>query len=158
MDWSLSENSQREFVEKMCAQSDLSRSFWRQVADKVWEGRKRFERAPNIALGYLPSLDDAMGFLVERNNKGIALEKAGQVDAALLVYEVSVADAFFGTQPYDRLRIHYTKRSLRRDALRVCRAYVSLPDRPNGQDKETFRAHIGKLEPKLRAARPNNLV
>jgi hypothetical protein len=151
MDGSLSENSQREFVEKMVAQSDLSRSFWQQVADKVWEGRKKFG-APNTVLGSLSSLDDAMGFLVERNNNGIALEKAGQVDVALLVYEVSVADAFFGTQPYDRLRIHYTKRGLLRDALRVCWAYVNLHTRQHGQDKDTFRKHIRKLEAKLRTA------
>ena len=87
----------------------------------------------------------ATTWLVERNNRGIKLEKKKEIEAAIIIYELSVGDAFFGTHPYDRLGIIYGRRPWYNDAIRVCRAYLHLPDRPHGQDKSHFERHLKKL-------------
>lgn len=144
---------QRRWVAQQAAHSDLPHAYWDTVADFVRVGRLSIAgnlgQNPNVPIGhYAESYDPALQFLVARNNDAIAYEKAGDVESAMLQYEVSLADAFFGTHPYDRLRIHYTRRKQIRDALRVCQAYLDMPDRPHGQNKAHFRAHLTKLQAK----------
>jgi|SRR6266545_148047 len=62
----------------------------------------------------------------DRNLKGIALEKEGNVDAAIALYEANITAQFPGTHPYERLRIIYTKQKRWDDAIRVCRAYIQF--------------------------------
>ena len=64
--------------------------------------------------------------LVERNGKGIQLEKAGRLDAAIKLYEQNVVDCADTPHPYDRLRVIYTQRKQYDDAIRVCKAYIQL--------------------------------
>jgi hypothetical protein len=66
--------------------------------------------------------------MLERNLTGIELEKAGQLDEAVTLYEQNVTDWFTGNHPYDRLRIIYTKRGQYSDAVRVCRSFVHVDD------------------------------
>lgn len=87
----------------------------------------------------------ALEYLVERNNRGIEFEKNGNIDRAVLIFEISVADEFFGTHPYDRLRIIYGTQKNYEDAIRVCKAYLNLPIRPNGQNKPHFQKYLEKL-------------
>jgi len=125
--------------------------FWKELADLLLEGRSKLKNNPLVAVGHLGfDYPGAMDLLVARNNRGIALEKEGRVEAAIIIYELSVADAFFGTHPYDRLRILYSKRHWYEDAVRVCQMYLSLPDRPVGQDKPHFKHHLDKLRAKLK--------
>lgn len=56
---------------------------------------------------------------VERNIKGIQLEKDGQVDKAIKLYERNVEENFEGNHPYDRLAIIYRKRNQISDEIRV---------------------------------------
>lgn len=56
---------------------------------------------------------------LERNLKGIELEKAGQVDTAIQLYEENVKENFEGNHSYDRLAIIYRKRNLIDDEIRV---------------------------------------
>jgi tetratricopeptide (TPR) repeat protein len=92
--------------------------------------------------------DGLWQIMVERNLQGKDMEKAGRIEEAIALYEANVRDRFDGTHPYDRLRILYTREKQYDDAIRVCEAYVALPDRPNGQNKAHFREWIDKLQVK----------
>jgi tetratricopeptide (TPR) repeat protein len=94
--------------------------------------------------------DSLEGKIVDRNLKGIELEKLGKEDQAIALYEANVADQFDGSHPYNRLRIIYKSRGCYPDAIRVCEAYILN----SGQDKklcESFRTEIGKLKSKVPA-------
>lgn len=142
------------WIDKQTNHSTLSISYWENVADEVIIGRlvvleTEKGQNPNTPLGwYALSSDVAMHYLIERNNKAIEREKAGDIEEAIFLYEVSVADAFIGSHPYDRLRILYTRAKQYDEAIRVCRAYLALPDRPNGQNKPRFAEWVEKLEKK----------
>jgi tetratricopeptide (TPR) repeat protein len=83
--------------------------------------------------------------MARRNDRGKASERQGQIAEAVAFYEASVEDRFFGSFPYDWLRIIYTRQGQYADAIRVCQAYLDLPDRPHGQNKERFQHHLEKL-------------
>jgi len=70
------------------------------------------------------------------------------IPTALAQYEALISQQFFGSLPYDRLRIIYTRQKDYAAALRVCQAYLALPDRPNGQNKPHFAAWVIKLQAK----------
>lgn len=56
---------------------------------------------------------------VERNLRGIELEKSGRVDEAILLYEANVRENCEGNHPYDRLAIIYRKRKQIDEEIRV---------------------------------------
>jgi tetratricopeptide (TPR) repeat protein len=56
---------------------------------------------------------------VERNLRGIALEKKGRIDEAIELYEKNISENFIGTHPYNRLAIIYRKRNQIDDEIRV---------------------------------------
>lgn len=56
---------------------------------------------------------------LERNQKGIELEKLGKVDEAIELYEKNIEDNFEGNHPYDRLTTIYRKNKNIRDEIRV---------------------------------------
>jgi len=56
---------------------------------------------------------------LERNLKGIELEKAGKVDEAIRLYEQNIEENFIGNYPYDRLAIIYRKRESLDEEIRV---------------------------------------
>lgn len=56
---------------------------------------------------------------VKRNLKGIELEKTGQVDLAIQLYEDNIKENFEGNHPYDRLAIIYRKKNQINDEIRV---------------------------------------
>ncbi len=90
------------------------------------------------------------GIMAERNDQGKQLEGQGQIAQAVALYEANIQDRFFGSFPYDRLRIIYTRQGQYADAIRVCQAYLDLPDRPLGQNKPHFQRHLEKLREKER--------
>src|ERR1700722_8392335 len=61
---------------------------------------------------------------VDRNLKGIELEKKGHTAPAVRLYEANIADQFDGSHPYERLRILYARQHRWADAIRVCEAYI----------------------------------
>jgi len=63
---------------------------------------------------------------LERNLRGEELEKLGQMDSAIALYEANVMDGFEGAFPYERLRIIYRKARRFQDAIRVCEAYDAM--------------------------------
>lgn len=56
---------------------------------------------------------------VNRNLKGIDLEKKCKVDKAIELYEKNIEEEFDGTHPYTRLAIIYRKKGLLKDEIRV---------------------------------------
>lgn len=56
---------------------------------------------------------------VERNLKGIELEKKGHIDKAIELYERNISENFTGNHPYDRMAIIYRKRNQIHDEIRV---------------------------------------
>jgi tetratricopeptide (TPR) repeat protein len=55
----------------------------------------------------------------ERNLKAIQLEKEGNVEEAIKLYEQSIKENFDGNHPYDRLAIIYRKQGKKEDEIRV---------------------------------------
>ncbi len=91
--------------------------------------------------------DEQEEIMVDRNTKGMALEKQGKEDSAIVLYEANVADQFDGSHPYNRLRILYMDRGSYIDTIRVCEAYIAN----SSQDQklcESFRTEITKLTAK----------
>ncbi|MCX6786856.1 MAG: hypothetical protein NTU85_03545 [Candidatus Kaiserbacteria bacterium] len=129
--------------------------FWLEVAGALQDGRRQFDNNPLVPIGrYALNWPGALEALVERNNIAIAAEARGDLLTAIFGYEVSVADEFFGTHPYDRLRIHYTREQWYTDAVRVCQAYIALPNREHGQNKTHFEHHLVKLRARLETSTP----
>lgn len=70
---------------------------------------------------------------VDRNLKGIQLEKQGKVEQAIILYEENVKESFEGNHPYDRLAVIYRKNKLYNEekrvlekAIKVFEEYVSI--------------------------------
>lgn len=59
-------------------------------------------------------------------SNALDLEKSGQADGAIVLFEKLVADSFPAFTPYERLRILYTRQHFYEDAIRVCQRYVEV--------------------------------
>jgi tetratricopeptide (TPR) repeat protein len=68
-------------------------------------------------------ISDAM---VARNLRGKHLEKTGNIEEAIKLYEANVADGFSGNYPYNRLRVIYTNQKSYDLAIRICKAFVNV--------------------------------
>ncbi len=151
-----------KWIPRQLENSTHPSEFWEAVADEVVVGRMKIlahtpGQNPNAPIGqYALREAFAESFIVERNNVGIQREKDNDLLGAVLIYEVSLADAFHGSHPYDRLRIIYTREKRLVDAIRVCEAYLALPDRERRQNKEHFRHHVEKLRARLQTLGPQD--
>jgi len=99
--------------------------------------------------------------LVNRNLKGIKLEKEGKIDKAIKLYEKNIEEEFEGSHPYTRLAIIYSKKGLLDDEIRVLKkaiwvfeniVYKELGDRSQRPDKFMKRlekANKKRLQEKL---------
>ncbi|GGI64707.1 hypothetical protein ACFQOY_13860 [Enterococcus alcedinis] len=67
-----------------------------------------------------------MDKMVENNLKGIDLEKQGDVNGAIALYEENVAARFIGNHPYDRLVIIYKRLKKIDDAKRVLNIAIDV--------------------------------
>ena len=95
---------------------------------------------------------------VDRNLKGIELEKDGKVDQAIILYERNINENFVGNHPYDRLAIIYRKRKQFDDEVRVLEKAIGVFEkivsegRQDGPPKlERFKERLEKAQ-KLRTA------
>ena len=99
--------------------------------------------------------------LVNRNLKGIKLEKEGKIDKAIKLYEKNIEEEFEGSHPYTRLAIIYSKKGLLDDEIRVLKkaiwvfeniVYKEQGDRSQRPDKFMKRlekANKKRLQEKL---------
>ena len=70
--------------------------------------------------------DEIENILVDRNIKGKELEKSGDINGAIELYELNVTDRFDGSHPYERLRRIYFGTGDYANVSRVCRAYIAF--------------------------------
>lgn len=104
------------------------------------------------ANAYQSVADEVLHQMMDRNQQAAQCESQGCIEQAAALYEANLADRFEGMRPYERLRLIYTRQKRYADAIRVCQAYLALPDREHGQDKEAFHQHLLKLQ--ARVGRP----
>jgi tetratricopeptide (TPR) repeat protein len=60
-----------------------------------------------------------------RNNEGIALEKKGDLDAAIKIYEENIEDGYPATHSFERLMIIYKKLKRFNDEIRIIELGIS---------------------------------
>ena len=119
------------------------------------------ERDAKKAYAYTEEADSILGVMVARNVRGEELEKVGQVDAAIELYQANVSDLFYGKHPYHRLRVIYIRRKEYAKAIAVCRAFLDMasqleqhaPDHPDLSTAcQQFEGWIAALNQRLRKA------
>ncbi|MBA7573316.1 hypothetical protein ES708_15112 [subsurface metagenome] len=93
-------------------------------------------------------LGEILGIMVDKNNKGIELEKKGDIENAIKLYEQNVTDEFFGTHSYDRLAIIYRKRKQFDDEIRILKRKISIFEKINQEELHYFLEHCSKDYPK----------
>jgi len=93
-------------------------------------------------------LSEILDIMVGRNNKGIEIEKKGDIESAIKLYEQNVADEFFGTHPYDRLAIIYRRRKQYDDEIRILKRKILIFEKINQERLHHFLEHCSKDHPK----------
>jgi len=73
---------------------------------------------------------------VDRNLKGIELEKDGNVDQAIILYERNINENFVGNHPYDRLAIIYRKRKQFDDEVRILEKAIEIFEKITSSPKK----------------------
>ncbi len=158
MTWGLTEPAKRTERDLLqWANDQISNSVPRQIIWNYllnWENRKLSFEEQESSMKVASHL---LNVMVDRNLNGITLEKQGEVDKAIALYEENISDLFGGDHPYDRLRVIYSKQKRFSEAIRVCRAFVKIADtllqegsqRSDLKPKrEKFISWIKKLEKK----------
>lgn len=121
----------RGWIQERVQCSRLPPAFWQGIVEALLAGRKFLHGNPQIPVGrYARHHSKALEMMVTRNNQGVVLDQYGNVEAALVVYEISIGDEFPVDQPYVRLRDIYTQRGWPEDARRVYRAYLAVQQEP----------------------------
>lgn len=94
-----------------------------------------------------------LGETCENNNRGIELEKLGQIDEAIKVYEKNISIGYLATHAYERLRIIYKRRKDPANELRVLRAGVALFEPANDERFRQALSEYPQLEEEIGNAR-----
>ncbi len=89
---------------------------------------------------------------VERNLKGIELEKKGHTDKAIELYEQNVSENFDGNHPYDRLAIIYRKRNQIDDEIRVLNKAIWVFENIVHQERGDRLPKLNKFKERLQKA------
>ena len=94
-----------------------------------------------------------------RNLEGLSAEQAGQIDAAMALYERNVAEGFGGDLPYGRLVALYERRRAFDEAERVLLRAIEVFEtsaRRTAQDRKAtirvFKNRLKELRKKKRAS------
>ena len=90
---------------------------------------------------------------VNRNLKGIELEKVGKVDQAIILYELNINEHFEGNHPYDCLVIIYKKRKLFDDEVRVLEKAIEVFDKVVSQGRQDGPPKLKRFKEQLKKVR-----
>lgn len=99
---------------------------------------------------YQAAANDVMAIMFMRNHRGTRQELNGQTAAAIAEYEANVQDLYGEGYPYNRLRLLYEQRHEYEKAIRVCEAYLRLPESLAAPHKEAFHFALQHLHNKLK--------
>lgn len=85
------------------------------------------------------------------------LEKSGDIQTAINLYEKCIENGFLGSLPYERLRILYTKQGQYQNAIKACKRYIEIlkmvkdfwPQYPNIRQIPQYQETIKKLSAKI---------
>jgi len=133
---------------------ELSRKY-----DKLLKSRKTNLKKAELYHKKLAEIEDIM---VDRNNKGIELEKRGDIEEAIKLYEQNTADEFDGTHPYTRLAIIYREKGQIENEIRVLKKAIQVFEdislnRPQGTWSPKFNHRfiepINKFKERLKKSR-----
>jgi Flp pilus assembly protein TadD len=88
-----------------------------------------------------------------RNLDGMDLERAGEVERAVELYERNVAEGFEGDWPYGRLVAHYEKRGRFDEAERVLLRAIEVFKGTRRRSSEDRRATLNAFRGRLKLVR-----
>jgi len=88
-----------------------------------------------------------------RNLEALTLERAGQLDEAIGLYERNVAEGFAGDLPYGRLVALYERRGALEDAERVLLRAIEVFEQSTRRTAQERRATVRVFKNRLRALR-----
>jgi tetratricopeptide (TPR) repeat protein len=86
-----------------------------------------------------------------RNLEAMAAEQAGQIDAAIALYERNAAEGFAGDLPYGRLVALYERRAAFDQAERVLRRAIEVFEASTRRTPQDRRATIRVFKNRLAA-------
>lgn len=89
---------------------------------------------------------------VERNLRDSELEKAGNVDEAIRLYEQNVGEDFIGNHPYDRLAVIYRRRNQTDDEIRVLERAVAVFQNKVGRERTDRLPKLERFKDRLKKA------
>ncbi len=85
-----------------------------------------------------------------RNLDGMGLEREGQIDRAVELYEQSIAEGFEGDWPYGRLVAYYERQQRWGDAERVLQRAIEVFKASKRRTPEDRRATLKAFRGRLR--------
>jgi tetratricopeptide (TPR) repeat protein len=86
-----------------------------------------------------------------RNLEGLAAEQSGQLDEAVALYEINVAEGFPGDLPYGRLVAIYERRAAFDQAERVLRRAIAVFESSARRTPRDRRATVRVFKNRLAA-------
>jgi len=97
--------------------------------------------------------EDIFEMQVARNLKGIELEKKGDLDEAIKLYEQNIKENFEGNHPYDRLSIIYRKRGQIKDEIRVLEKAIWVFENIVSMERADRQVKLMKFKNRLEKAK-----
>ena len=111
----------------------------------------------NLIEKYRKELSKIENNWVNRNLKGIKLEKEGKIDKAIKLYEKNIEEEFDGSHPYTRLAIIYSKKGLLDDEIRVLKKAVWLFENVVYKERDNRSQKLDKFKKRLEKANKKRL-
>ena len=122
------------------------------VASEWKDPTQYLERAARYSpsgMAILRRTQDPIDAMLLKSHEAQDLERDGKVDEAISIYELLVKYKYPHPGPYERLRILYSKRKRYRDAIKVCRAFISVHKKVGySEQAQKFAEWIPKLQQK----------
>jgi len=111
----------------------------------------------NLIEKYRKELSKIENNWVNRNLKGIKLEKEGKIDKAIKLYEKNIKEEFDGSHPYIRLAIIYSKKGLLDDEIRVLEKAVWVFENVVYKERDDRSQKLDKFKKRLEKANKKRL-
>lgn len=98
------------------------------IIDKLYQS-ENVNRRHELIKEYSEITNNILTTFSDRNLKGIQLEKEGNVDEAIKLYEKNVSEEFDGSHPYERLAIIYKRKGLIDEEIKILKTAKDRIDR-----------------------------